>query len=230
MAVPDSEVHNDRLALFQGLSPADLRNVGEMLNAKTFPSGTRLMDAEQIGEVVYLILSGTVKVHLEQDDGVDVIIAILGPGDIVGEMSALDERARSASVITLEKTSLLWMDRGSFEHCLRTLPLVAFNLACILSKRLRLANGQIQALAAHAVENRVARQLIAFADRYGEKAGTGKLHIPIRLTQSDIASLVGASREHTNKVLVSYKERGYLSVSPTHHITILNKDALKKRC
>ena len=226
----ESEVPSGGLTLFTGLSPADLQSVGQMLNSKTFSCGTRLMDAEQIGEVVYVILSGTVKVHLEQEDGHDVIIAILGPGDIVGEMAALDNRERSASVVTLEKTNVLWMDRASFEGFLRTVPLVAFNLSCILSKRLRLANGQIQALAAHAVENRVARQLIAFADRYGEKAGTGKLHIPIRLTQSDIASLVGASREHTNKVLVSYRERGYLSVSATHHITILNKEALEKRC
>jgi CRP/FNR family cyclic AMP-dependent transcriptional regulator len=226
----ESDVPTRALPLFAGLSGADLRTVGEVLNSKTFSTGTRLMDAEQIGEVVYLILSGTVKVHLEQEDGTDVIIAILGPGDIVGEMSALDNRERSASVVTLEKTQVLWMDRASFESFLRQLPLVAFNLSCILSKRLRLANAQIQALAAHAVESRVARQLIAFADRYGEKAGTGKLHIPIRLTQSDIASLVGASREHTNKVLVSYRERGYLSVSATHHITILNKDALAKRC
>ena len=226
----ESDVPMRALPLFVGLNGADLRTVGETLNSKTFSTGTRLMDAEQIGEAVYLILSGTVKVHLEQEDGTDVIIAILGPGDIVGEMSALDNRERSASVVTLEKTQVLWMDRASFENFLRHLPLVAFNLSCILSKRLRLANAQIQALAAHAVENRVARQLIAFAERYGEKAGTGKLHIPIRLTQTDIASLVGASREHTNKVLVSYRERGYLSVSATHHITILNKDALAKRC
>lgn len=230
MALPDSDLAASDLSLFRGLDAENLRTLAERLNRKVFAAGSTIMTADQIGEVVYVIISGTVKVHLEQEDGTDVIMAILGPGEVVGEMSALDDRSRSASVVTLEKTELLWIDRHEFEHCLKTQPMFAFNLSCILSKRLRLANAQIQALAAHAVENRVARQLIAFADRYGEKISTGKLKIPIRLTQSDIAGLVGASREHTNKVLVSYKERGYLSVSSSHHITILNKDALVRRC
>jgi len=230
VALAESDLTASDLALFRGRDPGHLRSLAGKVNRKAFSSGSTIMTADQIGEVVYVILSGTVKVHLEQEDGHDVIIAILGPGEVVGEMSALDERSRSASVVTLEKSELLWIDRHEFEQCLKTQPMFAFNLSCILSKRLRLANAQIQALAAHAVENRVARQLIAFADRYGEKISTGKLKIPIRLTQSDIAALVGASREHTNKVLVSYRERGYLSVSSSHHITILNKDALVKRC
>jgi CRP/FNR family transcriptional regulator, cyclic AMP receptor protein len=95
---------------------------------------------------------------------------------------------------------------------------------------LRLANEQIQAQAAREAENRVARQILAFAQRYGQQLPNGDLRIPIRLTQSDIAALTGASREYTNKILVSYKERGYISADSRHYLMIHNQQALAKHC
>jgi CRP/FNR family cyclic AMP-dependent transcriptional regulator len=219
-----------RIDIFRNLPHTDLRQLSELLHRKTFPAGKSLMTVEQTGEVVYFILAGTVKVHIEQEDGADVSISLLGPGEIIGEMSALDQTNRSASVVTLEETTLLWMDRDTFRHCLTTIPTLACNLACALSARLRSANEQIQSLAALEVETRIARRILAFAERYGQTLSNGDLLIPIRLTQSDIANLVGASREHTNKILVSYKERGYLSVDQNYHITVQNLSALTSRC
>jgi CRP/FNR family cyclic AMP-dependent transcriptional regulator len=219
-----------RIDLFRNVPDADLRRLGELLHRKTFPAGKSLMTVEQTGEVVYFVLSGTVKVHVEQEDGSDVIISILGPGEVIGEMSALDQTNRSASVVTIEETTLLWMDRETFRHCLTANPTLAANLACTLSARMRSANDQIQSLAAVEVEARIARRILAFAERYGQPLPNGDLRIPIRLTQTDIANLVGASREHTNKILVSYKERGYLSVDQNHHITIHDKTTLARRC
>lgn len=218
-----------RIDLFRNLPHTDLRLLGELLHQKTFPAGKSLMTADQIGEAVYFILSGAVKVHVEQEDGSDVSISILGPGEVIGEMSALDQANRSASVVTLEETALLWIDRETFRHCLTAIPTLAANLACTLSSRLRLANEQIQSLATVEVETRIARRILAFAERYGRLLPNGDLLIPIRLTQTDIANLVGASREHTNKILVSYKDRGYLSVDQRLHITIHNLSALRKR-
>jgi len=219
-----------RIDLFRNLTVADLRRFGELLHRKTFPAGKSLMTVDQTGEVVYFIISGAVKVHIEQEDGSDVSISILGPGEIIGEMSALDQTNRSASVITIEKTTLLWMDRETFRRCVLAIPALAADLACTISSRLRSANEQIQSLAAVEVETRIARRIIAFAERYGQPLPNGDLLIPIRLTQTDIATLVGASREHTNKILVSYKERGYLSVDHNYHITIHDKTAVARRC
>ena len=219
-----------RIDLFRNLTVADLRRLGELLHRKTFPAGKSLMTVDQTGEVVYFILSGAVKVHIEQEDGSDVSISILGPGEIIGEMSALDQTNRSASVITIEKTTLLWVDRETFRRYVMAIPALAADLACTISSRLRSANEQIQSLATVEVETRIARRIIAFAERYGQPLPNGDLLIPIRLTQTDIATLVGASREHTNKILVSYKERGYLSVDHNYHITIHDKTALARRC
>ncbi len=219
-----------RIDLFRNLPHTDLRRLGELLHRKTFPAGKSLMTVDQTGEVVYFILSGAVKVHVEQEDGADVSISILGPGEVIGEMSALDQTDRSASVVTIEETTLLWMDREAFRHCLMAIPALAANTACTISSRLRSANEQIQSLAAVEVETRIARRILAFAEKYGQPLPNGDLLIPIRLTQSDIANLVGASREHTNKIMVSYKERGYLSVNHNYHITIHDKTALARRC
>ncbi|MGE0130904.1 MAG: Crp/Fnr family transcriptional regulator [Blastocatellales bacterium] len=219
----------NRITLLRDLPHTELRQMSEWLRRKIFAAGTTLMTVDQAGETVYFILDGTVKVHVEQEDGSDVIISILGPGDSVGEMSALDQTVRSASVVTLEESDLLWIDRATFRRFLISAPGLAHNLACILSARLRQSNEQIQSLAALEVENRIARQILVFAERYGQRQPEGGIYVPIRLTQSDIASLVGASREHTNKILVSYKERGYLSVDQNHHITIHNLSMLSNR-
>lgn len=223
---PEIEIE---IPLLKGLTSDDLSRLHSMLRRKTVPANTTLMMVEQAAEIVYIILSGAVKVHIEQPDGSDVILAILGAGDVVGEMSLLDNTDRSASVLTLEETKVLWMGRTPFCQCLRSMPPLAINLACVLSTRLRMANERIQSLVACNLESRVARQILAFADRYGVERN-GNLVVPIRLTQSDIANLVGASREYINKIIVSYKSRGYISVDNNHYITIRNRKALTSRC
>jgi CRP/FNR family cyclic AMP-dependent transcriptional regulator len=226
---PDPDSLN-KFLLFNGLAPEDLLSMSQILHQKTFPAGANLITAEQSGEVVYLIVEGTVKIFLQREDGTEVILAILGSGDTVGEMSLIDNTNRCASVVTLEKTSLLWMDHAKFNSLLHQIPRISYNLSTILARRLRLANEQIQALAALEVESRVARQLLAFAAQYGRESANGDVDIPIRLTQSDLACLVGASRERINQVIVAYKERHYISIDRRYYITIHNQKALQHRC
>jgi CRP/FNR family cyclic AMP-dependent transcriptional regulator len=181
---------------------------------------------------VYLILDGTVKIYVTQADGNDVIIAFGGPGDVEGEMSVLDNVAagRSADIVTQEQTTVLWLDRLNFQECMRTMPAIALNLLRILSDRLRLANERIQALCALDVYGRVARQIQSFARQYGQHNANGVVTIPIRLTQSDMASLVGATRERVNQVITSFKQQGYITVDRNYRITVLNPEALERYC
>ena len=212
--------------LFRGLKPEQLRWLGSHLHRKTYPAETTIITAEQPGEVVYMILSGTVKIHVMQLDGTDVMISILGPGDTVGEMSAFDGTARSANVMTLEESTLLWMDRAAFHEALRTIPAMTYNLVRILLSRLRLNNEQIQSLATLDVYGRIARQILAFAQKYGVRQPNGDVTIPILLTQGDIADVVGASRKRVNQVMVEYKRRKLLSVSHDNRITIHDREGL----
>ncbi|MBN2149366.1 MAG: Crp/Fnr family transcriptional regulator [Anaerolineales bacterium] len=218
------------LSLFNGLTPKELDALSDRLHCRAFPAGASIITVEQPGEAVYIILSGTVKVHIEQTNGNDVVLAILGPGDVVGEMSLMDSAGRSASVVTLDESTLLWIDRLSFQESLRSTPALAMNLVRILSSRVRLANEQIQTLATLDVNGRVARQLLAFADKYGEQASTGGITIPIRLTQSEIADLVGASRKRVNQVIVSFKSLGYISIAQNGCMVVHDRLALARIC
>lgn len=218
------------MELFQGLTDDDLRKLGELLGRKLFQAGTLLMTTEQVGEAVYVIADGSVKIYLSREDGGEIILAILGSGQTVGEMSLVDSAGRSANVVTMEPCTLLWMDRASFRRCLKTMPGLSYNLIQLLSGRLRLANEQIQALSSLDVAGRVARQLLAFANQYGRPRPNDVLWIPLRLTQRDIAALVGTSRERVNRVMVSFKARGYVSVDDAHHIFVHDRRALAERC
>ena len=218
------------LPLFENLPLEQLARLNDILHATTVPAGTALMTVEQPSEVAYLILTGTVKVHVEQTNGMDVVLAIRGPGELVGEMSLVDSIGRSASVVTLEECSLLWIDRVAFQTCLQTIPAMTYNLARILTRRLRHASSQVQFLAARDVRGRVAWQLLSFAETYGQPVADGGIVIRLRLTQSDLAGMVGASRERVNKALRFYRQRGYLALNDGFQITILNQAALEQDC
>jgi CRP-like cAMP-binding protein len=217
------------IALFDGLTPDQFAMLSQLLHRRAVPGGATLMLAQEPGEIAYLILSGTVKVYVDQPDGAEVILELLGPGQLVGEMSLLDNVERSASVVTLERCSLLWIDRSAFATCLRTMPALAGNITRLLSRRLRLADARIQALSTLDLYARVARELVALADVRGVPAVGGAVLIPLRLTQSDLAGLVGASRVRVNEVMVAYKRLGYLRVDGDHRMTILDRAALARR-
>jgi CRP/FNR family cyclic AMP-dependent transcriptional regulator len=218
------------IPLFQGLGPMELGWIAQRAHRRVFAAGTSIVTAEQPGEAVYIILSGTVKIHIEQADGRDVVLSIIGAGDTLGEMSLIDSAGRSASAITLEDSFLLWMDKSSFQQMLADFQPVAHNLVRILSGRVRLANELIQALATLDVYGRVARQLLAFTEKYGKDDDSGALLIPIHLTQGDIADLVGASRKRVNQVMVFFREQEFISLTQAGRIVVLNRAALANYC
>jgi CRP/FNR family cyclic AMP-dependent transcriptional regulator len=212
--------------LFEGLTPVQLDWIAHRAHRRVFPAGSNVLTIEQPGEAVYIILHGTVKIHVEQGSG-DVILSILGSGDLLGEMSLIDSVGRSASAVTLEDSLMLWMDKATFEYLLDNFPQVSRNLVRILTARVRLSDQLIHALATLDVYGRVARQLLAFAEKYGREKD-GALQIRIALTQGDIADLVGASRKRVNQVMVSFKEQGLILVNADGVICIQNTEGLTR--
>src|SRR5512142_3376374 len=134
------------IELFAGMPPTQLDWVAQRAHRCVFEAGRNVMTIEQPGEVVYIILHGTVKIHAEQGER-DVILSILGAGDLLGEMSLIDSIGRSASAVTLESSLMLWMDKTTFTYMLDNFPPVARNLVKILSAHVRLSDQLIQALA-----------------------------------------------------------------------------------
>ncbi|MDP9121396.1 MAG: Crp/Fnr family transcriptional regulator [Acidobacteriota bacterium] len=230
MAASEDPLLLGELELFQGLSEAQLNELHGLLHSSNVPAGAHFITVAQPGETVYVLVSGTVKIYVSHADGREVILAFLGPGDTVGEMSLVDSAGRSANVVTTEPSRLVWMDRAAFQTCLRTLTPLANNLVRLLSHRLRFANEQIQALCTLDVPGRVARQILALADRYGSPREGGKVRIPLRLTQTDLGELVGASRERVNQAIVEFKQRGLISVEAGHRIELHDRAALARYC
>jgi CRP/FNR family cyclic AMP-dependent transcriptional regulator len=228
-AVPDPRILGE-LDLFRGLSAADLARVNDALGRTKFASGAAVLTATQPGEVAYIVLDGTLKVSIVQPNGQELTLALLGPGEIVGELALADRGGRSADVVALEPANLLWLDRTVFGRLRREIPEVTENLITLMARRLRLANAQLQAIATLDVHGRVARQLLALADVHGEELPNGDVRIPLRLTQGDLAGLVGATRVRVNEVLVGFKRRRYLSVDARYRITIHDREALAAYC
>src|SRR5574342_1280313 len=110
--------------LFAGLTPTQLDWVAQRAHRRVFEAGRNVMTIEQPGEAVYVILHGTVKIHVEQGER-DVILSILGTGDLLGEMSLIDSIGRSASAVTLEDSLMLWMDKQAFNYLLDEVASVA---------------------------------------------------------------------------------------------------------
>jgi CRP/FNR family transcriptional regulator, cyclic AMP receptor protein len=223
--VPDAK-DLAKLELFRGLSAAELMQVNDLLGRTKFPAGAMILTAEQPGEVAYIILEGTLKVSTIQGNGRELTLALLGPGEIVGELALADRASRSADVTALEPAVLVWLDRGTFERLRRDIPGITENLLRLLARRLRLANAQLQAMATLDVHGRVARQLLTLADVLGEEIADG-VRIPLRITQSDLAALVGATRVRVNEVLVGFTRRRLIAVDRRHRITIRDRAELE---
>ena len=126
-----------RVHLFRGLPRSELSRLLEHLHERSFAAGANVLIAEQPGEAVYVILSGSVKVHAMRPDGTEVVLAVLGAGEVLGEMSVADSLGRSASVVTLEETKLLWMDRRTFRASVAQSTTLSGNLAEVLSNYLK---------------------------------------------------------------------------------------------
>jgi CRP/FNR family cyclic AMP-dependent transcriptional regulator len=216
------------IQLFEGLTTTQLDWISKHAHRRVFNAGMNVMTVEQPGEAVYVILHGTVKIHIEQG-GRDVILSVLGSGDLLGEMSLIDSVGRSASALTLENSLMLWMDKTTFNYLLDNFPPVARNLVRILSARVRLSDQVIQSLATLDVNGRVARQILAFAERYGSETPEGT-QVRIVLTQGDLADLVGASRKRVNQAMVFFKEHGLVSTDANGRFVVHDRDGLMRFC
>jgi CRP/FNR family transcriptional regulator, cyclic AMP receptor protein len=173
---------------------------------RAFPKNTIIVREGDVTHSLHVILSGKVRVFLGDESGKELIVDVKGPGQYFGEM-ALDERPRSASVMTMEPSRFAIISKSDFRAFLDGHPKVGFHVIENLIKLVRGMNGNIRSLAMMDVYGRVARMLLDLATEMD-----GKLVIPDRLTQKDMASRVGASREMINRILKDLSTGGYIKV------------------
>jgi CRP/FNR family cyclic AMP-dependent transcriptional regulator len=194
------------IPLFEGLPEAELRALAERTVTRSYPKQAIIVTEGDESDSLYMILSGRVKVYLADEHGKELILAIKGPGQYFGEM-VLDDQPRSASVITLEPAQFAVLSRADFRAFLLRHPEVALTLIQNLIRLARGLNQNVRNLAMLDVYGRVARILLELAVEQG-----GKLVIPEKMTQKDIAARVGASREMINRILRDLTTGGYVSM------------------
>jgi CRP/FNR family transcriptional regulator, cyclic AMP receptor protein len=194
------------IPLFQGVSDADLSALADRTAVRSYPKQAIIVNEGDESDSLYLVMSGRVKIYLADEHGKELILAIKGPGQYFGEM-VLDGDARSASVMTLEPSQFAILARGDFRTFLLGHAEVALQLIHNLIRVARGLNRSVRNLAMLDVYGRVARILLELAVERD-----GKLVIPERLTQKDIAARVGASREMINRILRDLTTGGYVSV------------------
>jgi CRP/FNR family cyclic AMP-dependent transcriptional regulator len=193
-----------------------VRELAERGQSRTFPKNAVIINEGDRGDTLFVILAGKVKVYVSDDDGREMILDIHGPGDYVGEMS-LDGRPRSASVMTLEQTTCSVITRDELRAAIAKNPDVAMAIIATLIERARIATDNVKNLALMDVYGRVARLLLSLA-----KEEDGKLVVPEKMTQQDIADRVGASRDMISRIFKDLTIGGYVTIE-NRQITINRK-------
>ncbi len=213
--------------LFEGLSEVELNLVAARVRQLHRKEGANIFHRNDPGVALYIIVSGKVKIHNETNDGGDHIITILGDGEFFGELAVLDGEERSADATTLAPTELLMLIRDDLHDIIRRNPSISLVLLETLAGRLRRTTEIYLAYSELDVNGRLALQLLRLAEQNGI-VGTNGIRIDLKLTQTDLGALVGASRESVNKVMGFLKRQGHVSVDERGQITIRNVGALKK--
>jgi CRP/FNR family cyclic AMP-dependent transcriptional regulator len=229
-AIPDP-TNLRQVALFRDMGLPELAVLNGLMRRQVFPAGMRIVVTEQLEDTAYVIWTGVVKVEIEQADGTEVILAILGPGELISAPTIGDCSGDASSIVSLDATTLFWIDRDAFEQCLERMPALSRNLSTVLARRVRLANERIEALAGLDVRARIVRHLLLLAREYGQpmqQGPKGCVRIPLRLTQADLAGLVGTSRNSVNQALGELRRRQIVQTDGDHYLLIHDQAALEK--
>jgi CRP/FNR family cyclic AMP-dependent transcriptional regulator len=217
-----------RMALFEDFGLEDLEYIAERCQTRSYRSGESIFYAGDPGHQIYFIGSGKVKIHLERDEGEETVYSIASKGEFFGEMSLLDGQPRSADATCIEESELAYLTGEGLQECLARYPILLRRVMEVMSRRLRTADRQLEMIAALDVYGRVAAQLLELARLHGHPVERGS-EIRLSLTQQTLAAMVGASRESVNKVINSYKSRGYIEMD-RERIILLDEVELRKRC
>jgi CRP/FNR family transcriptional regulator/CRP/FNR family cyclic AMP-dependent transcriptional regulator len=227
MQTENEVTHLRQVSIFAGLSDEDIRELLAVTRRRAFRAGEVIFHRDDPGQMLYVIKDGKVKICLTSPDGQEVSLVVLGKGEYFGEFSLFDGLPRSADAITLEKTECYTLQRSDFDKVILKNPKIALKMLESLTRRLRGTDQMVEDLIFLDVYGRVAKKLLELSDTHGMPAENG-VRIEVRLTQQELASMVGASRESVNKVIGYFTDKKIISVDK-HRITIHRPNDLKRR-
>jgi CRP/FNR family cyclic AMP-dependent transcriptional regulator len=215
---------------YAALSDEEREAFGALGRRRRYPKGSSLFSEGERAESVMVLRTGRVKISWYTEDGRESVLAVRGPGDLLGELAAIDGEPRSATVTALEPVEAVVLSAAAFRGFLETHPKAALALLEILAGRLRDADRKRIEFGAYDAVGRVARRLVELADRFGQPEGPeGKaVRVELSLTQDDLAGWVGASRKATGNALAYLRARGIIETR-RRGVIILDLAALRRR-
>lgn len=196
--------------LFESLPAEELENLSMLLRPRRHPRGEVIFHQGDVGRCLYIIRKGQVVIRLSSGDGKEAILALLARGDFFGELALLDDEPHSTDAVAREDVELLILQREGFRRFLEERPHLAMKLLPSLTRLMRHVTRLVHDATFLDARTRLARVLLDLARQQGQPGATGVV-ISERLTQSELASLCGLTRESTNRWLRFYVRQGLLS-------------------
>ncbi len=213
--------------LFASLDEEGAAVLMELLTESVATKGEVLFHEGEPGDHLFLILEGKVKLGHASLDGRESLIAVLGPGEMFGELSLFDPGLRTSTATALTEARVLRLDNTQLMPWLAGRPEVAAALLQALARRLRRTNETMADLVFSDVPGRVAKALMELGEKFGTLIPSGLL-VTHDMTQEELAQLVGASRETVNKALADFAQRGWITLE-SRQVVILDVERLGKR-
>jgi len=213
--------------LLRELSEQDAETFRPHTHVVLLPRGDRLFDEGDLGDCLYLVISGKVKLTRTAPDGRESLVSVHGPGDMFGELAMFDPTYRTSTAVAITDARLAQIAHNDLRNVLATRPPVALLLLKALAQRLRRVTETNTNLIFTDVPGRVAKALLELADKFGTLTDEG-IQVNHDLTQEELAQLVGASRETVNKALADFATRGWLQLA-AKSVLIIDQDRLRRR-
>ena len=213
------------VSLFESLDQQELEALSDVTFTRTFSKDNVIILAEDEGDTLFILKKGQVKVSIVSEGGREVILSLLGPGSVFGELSLLDGKPRSANVVATEETDLLMLRRADFLQLIYKTPQIATALLAELATRMRKTDRQIEGLALLDVTSRISDTLLQLATEQGAETADG-VTIESRPTHQELANMSGTTRETVSRVLKRLEGQGYINRNG-RKITILREEAWK---
>lgn len=216
-----------RVRLFSSFSAEELSKLYQQMETVSFSRSQSIFNQGDSGDNLFIIRSGKVKIFTLSPYGKEVILAVMGEGDIFGELSVLDGQPRSASATAIEAAEVLSLDRDDFLAFLRSDPEAAIQTCIALADRLRRTDGIVGDIVFLDLPARLAKLFLDFAAK--EPLSTGRsVEFTLTLNQSELANMVGTTRQSVNRVLSNWQDAGFIRLQK-QSILILDPAKMKKR-
>ena len=213
------------LTLFAGLSGADMEAIGHATTMTRCTRGQQVLAPDDPPDRIHIVKAGRMRLYRLSPDGRQLTLDIVEPGTILGDMAMLgQERVPEAYAEAIEDGVICTLTPDELRRLIERYPLIGVNVIGYLSRRLAAAEAEVESMAYRRVDERLARRLLDLARRFGVRSGSGT-RIDARLTQQELAELVGTTRETLAHTLSDFRRRGLLDTE-RHMVVIRDAERL----